>query len=259
MTRYTPTALQSHFQELRSGDILVGEVVSAHQNAAVLIDLLQRGVVCIPSPLAQIISRSKVAQVDILGQYMHPLTQAVKRRTDLMAAMNAYAAAGIGPVVTKDEHMHCGHGVRRWDHIETVYSFMGLEKKSYPFVLQPLIEDFMDIRVIMVGDYFEAYTRSNPTSFRGNLCAGGESSPYELSPGQVRFCRHIVDRAHFPYAHLDLQIMPEGQLHIFEIALNGGIQGSRLERSELDRLKAARLDQLAEMVHSIPPKGSSQG
>ncbi len=256
MTLHTAKELQSCYQELNPGDVLVGEVAAAHQNAAVLIDLLQRGVVCIPSPLAQVLSRSKVAQVDVLGQYMHPLTLAIKRRTDLMAAINAYAAAGIGPVVTKEEHMHCGHGVRRWDHIETLYSFIGLEKKSYPFVLQPLVENFIDVRVLLVGDYIEAYTRSNPNSFMGNLCAGGESLPFELTPDQVHFCRHIVERAQFPYAHLDLQIMPDGQLHIFEIALNGGIQGSRMERSKLDSLKSARLDQLVEMVHSLPPSGN---
>jgi ribosomal protein S6--L-glutamate ligase len=259
VTRYSSKVLQSHYQDLKPGDIIVGEVASAHENTAVLIDLLQRGVVCIPSALAQVLSRSKVAQVDLLGQYMLPLTMAVKRRSDLMAAMKAYTAAGIGSVVTKEQHMHCGHGVRRWDHIEMVYSFMGLENNSYPFVLQPLAENFVDVRTILVGDYVEAYTRSNPYSFRRNLCAGGRSSPYELSREQMQFCRNILKRAHFPYAHLDIQIMPDGRVHIFEIALNGGIQGSRIERSELDRLKAARLDQLAEMVHNLSPAWDPEG
>lgn len=257
MTRYTCKALRTHHHALRPGDIVVGEVVSAHQNAAVLIDLLQRGVVCIPSALAQTLSRSKVAQVAILGQYMLPLTVAIKRRKDLMEAMNTYACAGVGPVVTKEEHMHCGHGVCRWDHIEMVYSCKGLDKERYPFILQPLAENFTDVRVILVGDYFEAYTRSNPNSFRKNLCAGGEYAPHELTREQLQFCRQVVKRAQFPYAHLDLQIMADGQLHIFEIALNSGIQGSRLTRTELDRLKKERLDQLAEMVHSTPPAGNS--
>jgi ribosomal protein S6--L-glutamate ligase len=259
VTRYSSKVLQTHYHDLKPGDIIVGEVACAHQNGAVWIDLLQRGVVCVPSALAQVLSRSKVAQVDLLGQYMLPFTVAVKRRPDLMAAVKTYTAAGIGPVVTKQEHMHCGHGVRRWEHIEMVYSHMGLEKKSYPFILQPLSEGFIDVRVILVGDVVEAYTRSNPNSFRRNLCAGGRSSPFELSREQIRFCRKILERAGFPYAHLDLQIMDDGRLYIFEIALNSGIQGSRLERKKLDRLKAARLDQLVEMVHDIPPTGNPEG
>lgn len=248
MTLYTCKDLMAHHDEFEPGDIVLGEVTSACQNAVVLIDLLQRGVVCIPSPLAQLLSRSKVAQVDILGRFMHPLTVAVKRRRDLLSAMNAYALAGIGPVVTKEEHMHCGHGVRKWDHIETVYSFRGLEKWGYPFVLQPLVEKFTDVRVIMVGDYLEAYSRRNPNNFRGNLSAGGACSPHELSREHVGLCRKIVDRAQFPYAHLDLQIMPDGQCHIFEIALNGGIQGSRLDRRDLEKRKAARLRALARRI-----------
>lgn len=244
MTVFTAQELQSHFNDLAPGDVVVGELIGAHRSTARLIDLMQQGVVCIPSALAQVLSRSKVAQVEILGDYMAPLTLAVKRRKELLDAIGRYCAAGIGPVVTKEEHLHCGHGVRLWDHIETVYSFRGLRKESYPFVLQPLTRHFKDVRVIIVGDYIEAYERSNPGNFRGNLSSGGSYSAYSLLPVQEQFCRHVIDRAQFPYAHLDLQIMSDGQLYIFEIALNGGIQGSRLDRSELDRRKAARLHQL---------------
>jgi len=240
--------MKARYQDLAAGDIIIGEVLSTHQNATVLVDLMQRGVQCIPSPLAQLLGRSKVAQVDILGPFMLPLTLAVKRRKDLLDAVNAYTSAGIGAVVTKEEHMHCGHGVRRWDHIETVYSFQGLDKERYPFVLQPLATDFLDVRVILVGDWVEAYVRSNPDNFRGNLSSGGQHEPYDLTPDQVAFCRRIIERAQFPYAHLDLQIMSDGRLHMFEIALNGGIQGSQIERSDLERRKSLRLQQLVEEI-----------
>ncbi len=249
MTIYSSKEIRTHFQELEAGDIITGEIFAARQNTAALVDLMQRGVHCIPSPLAQLLSRSKVAQVDILGQYMLPLTMAIKRRKDLLEAVNAYASAGIDAVVTKEEHMHCGHGVRKWDHIETVYSFRGLEKEHYPFVLQPFAAGFKDVRVILVGDLIEAYARNNPDNFRGNLSGGGQYEPYDLSPEQAGYCRRIVERARFPYAHLDLQIMSDGRLYIFEIALNGGIQGSSQERSELDRRKAERIEQLAQAIN----------
>lgn len=247
MNVYPSKELSSRYHDLGPGDVVIGEVTAAHRNTARLIDLLQRGVTCIPSPLSQLLSRSKVAQVEILGQFMLPLTMAIKRRKQLMDAIKTYSQADIGAVVTKEEHMHCGHGVRRWDHIETVYSFRGLDNHGYPFVLQPLAENFADVRVIMVGDYMEAYTRHNPDSFRGNLSAGGRCEPHMLTADQERFCRQVVDRAQFPYAHLDLQIMADGRLHILEIALNGGIQGSRLDRADLEKRKARRLLQLAEI------------
>lgn len=254
MTIYKSKAIRTHYQDLSAGDIVIGEVVSARSNSALLVDLMQRGVHCIPSPLAQLLNRSKIAQVDILGPYMLPLTMAIKRRKDLLDAVNAYTSAGIGEVVTKEEHMHCGHGVRRWDQIETVYSFRGLEKERYPFILQPLVSNFTDVRVIMVGDLCEAYIRSNPDNFRGNLSAGGEYASCNLSAAQEGFCRKIVERAQFPYAHLDLQIMDDGRLHIFEIALNGGIKGSRLERSDLELKKKVRLEQMAEEISSATKK-----
>ncbi len=253
MAIYSSRDIKRHYENLETGDIIVGDVMSAHKNAAVLVDLMQRGIRCIPSPLAQLLSRSKVAQVEILGPYMPPLTMAIKRRKDLLDAVNAYAFAGIGAVVTKEEHMHCGHGVRRWDHVETVYSFRGLDKESYPFVLQPLATGFTDVRAIIVGDLVEAYVRSNPDNFRGNLSAGGQYEAYQLSPDQVAFCRRIIDRAQFPYAHLDLQIMSNGRLHMFEIALNGGIQGSRLQRPDLERRKTERLQHLSEEIKTSSP------
>ena len=258
MAVYSSRDIKLHYENLETGDIIVGEVVSAHKNAAVLVDLVQRGVRCIPSPLAQLLSRSKVAQVEILGQYMLPLTMAIKRRKDLLDAVSAYASAGIGAVVTKEEHMHCGHGVRRWDHVETVYSFRGLDKESYPFVLQPLSTGFTDVRALVVGDLVEAYVRGNPDNFRGNLSTGGQYEAYELLPDQVAFCRRIIDRAQFPYAHLDLQIMSDGRLHMLEIALNGGIQGSRLERSDLERRKADRLHHLVEEIKAISPHAGTR-
>lgn len=257
MSIFQSKELSTCYHDVGPGDVVIGEVTAAHLNTARLIDLLQRGVTCIPSPLSQLLSRSKVAQVEILGQFMLPLTMAVKRRKQLMDAINIYNQAGVGAVVTKEEHMHCGHGVRRWNHIETVYSYRGLDNQGYPFVIQPLAENFIDVRVIMVGDYMEGYTRYNPDSFRGNLSAGGRCAPHMLTADQERFCREIVDRAQFPYAHLDLQIMADGRLHILEIALNGGIQGSRLDRADLEKRKARRLLQLAEIFSQSLPKSPS--
>jgi ribosomal protein S6--L-glutamate ligase len=46
--------------------------------------------------------------------------------------------------------------------------------------MQPFLENYIDVRIIVAGDYIEAYTRYNPNNFRMNIAAGGSSSPYSL-------------------------------------------------------------------------------
>ena len=210
-----------------------------------LIDMLERGIRCLPSALAQILNSSKVAQAFVLREWMLPHTRAISRRADLIDAINTFGRNGIGPVVTKEDNMHCGHGIRRWETMETLYSFMALSESSYPFVLQPFRQGFTDIRVIIVGEYVESYVRSNPYNFRVNLSLGGTASPYKMNEAKEAFCRSIMQRGRFPYAHLDLMILENGECHLSEITLNGGIKGARIGREELEEKKKTLLEKLA--------------
>jgi glutathione synthase/RimK-type ligase-like ATP-grasp enzyme len=237
--------LKTLYNELSSGDVFIGNLSIKHLKHPLLIDMLERGVRCLPSALSQILNSSKVAQAFILSDWMLPFTFVIPRRTDLMAAVNAFNAQRFGPAVTKQDRMHCGHGIRRWESIENLYSFMALSESAYPFVVQPFQERFTDVRVIVVDDYVEAYTRYNPTNFRVNLAAGGTGTPYRLNGGQEAFCRSAMQRGKFPFAHLDLMILENGKCYLSEIALNGGIKGARIDRPALDRKKQALLEQLA--------------
>lgn len=172
-------------------------------------------------------------------------TFVILRRADLIEAVNAFNANQVGTVVTKQDSMHCGHGIRKWESIETLYSFVALSESAYPFVVQPFQEKFTDVRVICVGDYVEAYTRYNPHNFRVNLTLGGTGSPYQLNGEQEAFCRGVMQRAKFPFAHLDLMILENGECYLSEIALNGGIKGARIDRQELDQKKQALLEKRA--------------
>jgi ribosomal protein S6--L-glutamate ligase len=213
---------------------------------AVLIDLLERGVGCLPSALSQVLSSSKTAQALIYKAWMISPTAVISRRLDLMEAISQFKRFGIGSVVTKQNHMHCGHGIRRWESLEHLYNYVALDESSYPFVLQPYIDHFTDVRVVLVGDYVEAYVRRNPFNFRVNLSAGGESRVHDLNADQERFCRSAMERGQFPYAHIDLMLMEnEEQYYLNEIALNGGTKGARIGNKELDRMKHALLEQLA--------------
>jgi len=240
--------LKNHYHELCSGDIFTGTISSRHMKSFMLIDLLERNINCLPSPLSQILNSSKAAQALILRDWMLPHTYVITKRTELIATINTYNKNSIGSVVTKEEHMHCGYGVKKWDSIETLYSFISQSESSYPFVVQPFIENFTDIRVITVGDYTEAYTRYNPDNFRMNIAAGGKSQPYMLKKEEKDFCYDILKRSRFPFAHIDLMITQNGSHYLTEIALNGGIKGANISRKELDMKKQDLLERLAEKL-----------
>jgi len=237
--------LKTAFHRLDPKDIYIGSITTKHLEMPMMIDLLERGVTCLPFCLSQLLSRSKITQALILKEWMAPLTCVITRRVELLDAISLYNKNGINQVVTKDEQKHCGHGVRLWNNIESLYSIIGLEESSYPFVLQPLLTNFTDVRAIIVGDYIEAYTRENPYNFRCNLSAGGKSTPFTLTRKQINFSKKIMARGKFPYAHIDLIIFEKDTMHLSEIALSGGLKGAAIDHHELEFKKQQLLEQIA--------------
>ena len=237
--------LKERYQDLCSGDIFLGILAYKHIKQSILIDLMERGVSCFPSPLSQVLNHSKATQAVVLNNWMLPHTFVIARRTDLIAAVNTYNRVKIAPLVTKEDHLHCGHGVRKWEDIEILYSYISHSDSEYPFVLQPFIEKFTDVRVIIAGDYMEAYVRHNPDNFRMNISMGGKNYPYEINTNLLNFCRKAMERGKFPYAHLDIHIKDDGTYYLSEIALNGGTKGAKIRRKELDQKKQDVLERLA--------------
>ena len=247
----TSRELQDLYDDIRPGDIYMGTLSLRHLKRPVLIDLLERGVQCIPAPLSQVLNSSKTAQAFLLKKWMIPKTRVVCRRSDLIRAISQYNKDEIGPVISKQDHMHCGHGIRKWDNIESLYGHMALSDSSYPFVLQPFVENFTGLRVIIVGDYVESYARRNPYNFRVNLSSGGTSHSYTLEADKEEFCRTVMDRGKFPFAHIDLLVMDHGECFLSEIALNAGTKGAKISRRELDAKKQAVLESLAETLGNL--------
>ncbi len=236
------------YHRLGAGDVFIGQVPSSFLKSFLLTDLTDRGVKLVPSATAQLLDASKVAQAFVLNPWMVPHTLAVARRKELLDAISAYNQKGISMAVTKADGLHCGYGVRKWDNLETLYSCVAFEKKAFPLVMQPFLSDFIDVRVIMVGGFSEAYCRRNRDNFRMNLAAGGHSEPYTLTPAQDEFCRGVLARSGMPYAHLDLMLLDDGRTVLSEIRLNGGIRGARIQRDELERMKQSRLLEIAGQV-----------
>ncbi|MFO7687197.1 MAG: hypothetical protein R6V60_14025 [Desulfobacterales bacterium] len=242
--------LSEFYTRLGPGDVVIGNIPGGPLRCTRLIDLVQRGVHCLPAPLAQTLNASKAAQADILNEWMLPLTRVIRRRADLIAAIGVYHRQGVGPVVTKEDRLHCGHGVHYWDNIELLFSLAAFDKSASPFVLQPFLRRFSDVRVVMVGDFCEAYIRHNPDNFRMNLAVGGASRPFEIDADQKLFCRSVMERARFPFAHLDLQLLENGRGYLSEIALDGGIKGAQIDRRSLVSLKTELLEGLARQLHA---------
>ncbi|MCK7503777.1 MAG: hypothetical protein MZV70_06420, partial [Desulfobacterales bacterium] len=128
------------------------------------------------------------------------------RRAELMEAVTYCSRHGIEAVVSKREGMHCGHGIRRWESAEALYNAAAFTKEAFPFVLQPFMANISDVRVVVVGDYVEAYLRENLYNFQSQSRRQGGQ------PGAVDGCgrrrplpggdgtRRFPVRAHRPAA-----------------------------------------------------------
>ncbi len=226
------SSLFSQYHELSRGDIVTGRVSLRSTEEYILLDLVERGVQIIPSALSQLISRSKSLQSQCFSTYMVPLTRAIHDQHTLLDTISLYNKNSVTKVVTKLDRKNAGIGINIWTSIEEVYNQASFNNIPYPFVVQPYLADCRDIRVIMLGDYLEAYQRSNPDNFRNNLHCGGCSKPSEISTGQLEICREAMSRGRFPYAHIDLMVSPTDETYLAEINLRGGLRGAEISPEE---------------------------
>jgi ribosomal protein S6--L-glutamate ligase len=109
-----------------------------------------------------------------------------------------------------------------------------------------------DVRVVVVGDYAEAYIRENFHNFRANLAVGGASRALSMDAAAEGLCRGVMARGRFPYAHIDLQLAEGGGCYLSEIALDGGISAARIGRQELNRRKREALEKALGEVPKMP-------
>lgn len=246
VTRFSQ--LIKSYHELGPGDVFVGRVPSSQLKSTLLADLTDRGVRLLPSATAQLLNGSKVAQAFVLSAWMAPHTLAITRPKELLDALTRYHREGITTAVTKADRLHCGHGVCQWDNLETLYSCFSHDRTVFPFVLQPFMALSADVRVIMVGEYFEAYSRSNPHNFRMNLAAGGQCSSYELTPDQRKICLQVMKRSQMPYAHIDLMLTDNGATYLSEIRLSGGAHGAQIDQQALKKMKKTHLMEQAQKI-----------
>jgi glutathione synthase/RimK-type ligase-like ATP-grasp enzyme len=232
-------SFRAHLSKLSSGDTVVGLLNIKPTEQVLFLDLVERGIRLFPPALAQQLSRSKCLQAMVYREYMVPHTFVARDRHDMIKQINAYGLEKIGPVVTKQDRFNCGLGVHLWSSIEEAYNQACFGSLNYPFVVQPYVETAIDVRVVIIGDYSEAYWRRNPHSFRNNMFFGGDSGEYELSSVQWVLCRNVMERGKFPNAHIDLIVTTNGTTYFGEINLRGGLKGAGISGPEYqERIKA---------------------
>jgi ribosomal protein S6--L-glutamate ligase len=237
----TISDFRRHYRQLGSGDVVIGVLALRPGEEIKALDLAERGVIFFPPVLAQLLGRSKVAQAEVLGEYMVPGSFVAYALTDLAGKLPEFPAGEA--VVAKRDRAHLGLGVSLWPSLETLYSLAALQGLTYPLVVQPFLAGARDLRVVALGDYVEAYERVNPHSFRKNLFQGGSSRPAALTPAQQDFCREVMARGKFPYAILDLLLDPQGgRPYLSEISFKGGLTGARLSQTDF-HLHVAALEE----------------
>ncbi len=235
--------LRRYLDELSPNSIILGLLNIKPAEESLFLYLVERGAKIFPSALSQALSRSKCLQAVAFKKWMIPLTTVITAQRDLIRAIGRYGAANIDSVITKQDRKNCGLGINLWSSVEDVFNQACFGKLDYPFVLQPFVPGAKDVRIIVIGDYREAYWRSSSASFRNNLYFGGESGTYTLNDYEKAFCSEVMDRGRFPYAHIDLLIAPSGQIYLSEINLRGGLKGAMITGREYrERIKVLEED-----------------
>jgi ribosomal protein S6--L-glutamate ligase len=234
--------LYRNFASLGPADVFIGRLRLKPTEENLISYLLEKGVRLFPSGLSQLCCRSKSMQATIFPDQMLPGTRAISDLHELMTALNFYQRSGFSKVVTKKDRANAGMGINLWPSIEDVFNQASMGTLCLPFVIQPFVDNCRDIRVIILGDYQEAYWRDNPDNFRNNLHCGGKYSSTDLSDEQQELCRKVMQKGAFPYAHIDLMVTPTGETYLTEINLRGGIKGARISANDY-RLKIEAIHQ----------------
>ena len=230
------------YHQLKQNDIVCGRIRMKPGEEHLLIDLLERGIHLIPSASSQLASRSKTYQARIFSEFMLPGTLPIYDTHALLSASTFYRQQQHTKVILKCDRKNAGLGVHTFNDIEDLYNHASKGAFAFPFVIQPYHTNIRDIRVIILDDYLEAYERINPYNFRKNLHCGGISKPYALPSQQLTLCRKVMKRGDFPYAHLDLIVTSDGNCHLMEINLRGGLKGAKITGKEYQ----AKLDMILE-------------
>ena len=232
-------ALHNHYLRLNNNDIICGRIRLHPGEEPFLINLVERGIRMVPSGTSQLASKSKVFQTQLFKDFMVEETTPIFNRHGLLQTISRFNQTGATKVVFKQDRKNGGLGIHLFESIESLYNQIILSAVHYPFVVQPFVKNTRDIRVIIIGDYLEAYERHNAYNFRNNLHCGGNPDAFSLNGSALKLCRQVMKRGGFPYAHIDLLLTEDSNYKLMEINLRGGLRGAKMTGSEYEEKTSA--------------------
>ena len=230
-----------HYRQLSAGDLVLGVLSVQSGEEIKILDLATRGVAFFPAVLCQLLAAPRRPRLKFwrtiwfLGVLWPMPCRIWPRTSPNLKAVKQWWPSGTGAI--------WAWGSASGPHWKPCTAWASLQGLTYPLVVQPLLVEARDVRVVVLGDYVEAYERFNPHNFRKNLFQGGSSQPLGLAPELEDFCRVVMARGKFPYAILDLLLDPaDCRPYVSEISFKGGLTGSRLSQAEF-RARVAALEE----------------
>jgi glutathione synthase/RimK-type ligase-like ATP-grasp enzyme len=227
------TTLKALLSKCKRGD-KVSCTISDPRFMGIFYEFESRGASVFPSLLAQSLSMSKVHQAVHYGDHMIPHTQVVFRKYHIQRVLRQYAEQNILKSVVKEDRGSMGLGNHPcWSLNELARTIAHVKKP--PVVVQPMLENFREFRLLVFGDTVFAKEKINSDQiFWKNRIFGGVTKLITPSKQVVHFGRDMMKLGKFPWAYIDL-LITDDDIFLSEINVSGSNAG--LKEYKINKLK----------------------
>jgi ribosomal protein S6--L-glutamate ligase len=201
--------------------------------------LESRGTDIFPPLLSQSLSLSKVHQALHFMDYMIPDTQVLFRTSSIEKLLRKYEERNIVKTVVKEDRGSMGMGNHPcWSLNELAW--MIVHVTPLPVVVQPMLEDFREYRLVIMGDTMVAKEKIGSHSvFWNNRIFGGITKRIEPTKELAVFAKEMMQIGKFPWAYLDL-FVTGADTFLSEINLSGSNAG--MKEYQLNTLKRKMIE-----------------
>ena len=202
-------------------------------------EIESRGTDIFPPLLCQSLSMSKVHQALHYVDYMVPNTQILFRRFHIQNLLREYAEKNILKAVVKEDRASMGMGVHPcWSLNELAWIIVNVTKT--PMVVQPMLEDYREFRLVIFGDTIVAKEKMNSDEiFWNNGFFGGVTKFITPSREIIEFGKRMMQIGRFPWGYMDLSVTDD-DIFLSEINLSGSNAG--MKEYNLNNLKRKMIE-----------------
>jgi len=202
-------------------------------------ELESRGTDIFPPLLSQSMSMSKIHQALHYVDYTVPNTQVLYKMFHVQNVLRKYAEKNILKAVVKEDWASMGMGVHPcWSLNELARIMIHVIKP--PIVVQPMLENFREFRLVILGDTIVAKEKINSDEiFWNSRIFGGVTKFTTPSKQIVESGKEMMHIGKFPWAYIDL-FVTDDDIFLSEINLYGSNAG--LKEYNLNSLKRKMIE-----------------